>query len=242
MTTPPGPIRSGAFGHSPHARPGVLRLGHTATDVTTLGPGRRVGVWVAGCPLACRGCLTSDGLVPADSGSDVAVDTLIERLSAVSGHEGVTISGGEPLWQSEALSSLLSGLLARRPGWTVMLYSGWRLEAIRRRGGPTHRALLDRVDLLVDGPFVASRREPSVLWRGSANQRLVPLTAAGRAMIAGRPDRGVGVEVQVREDDLLSIGVPRTADEQALVDRLLTGAAQVRGAAAHRCTPPGNAA
>lgn len=226
MPAPSGPTRSGVFGHSPHARPGSLRLGHTATGVRTLGPGRRIGIWVAGCPLACAGCLTDDGLVPADSGADVAVRAVVEELLDAPDHDGLTISGGEPLWQSGALREVLAAVLPERPEWTVMLYTGWRLEAVAARGARDHVALLRHVDLLVDGPYVAARREPARLWRGSANQRLIPLTAAGAAMVAGRADEGVGIEIQVRDHDVLTIGVPRDRLEHEAVARLLSDLAR----------------
>jgi anaerobic ribonucleoside-triphosphate reductase activating protein len=198
-------------------------VGHVARDVTRLGPGRRIGLWVAGCPLACPGCLTEDDLVPADAGADVPVEALAAALLATDPeHAGLTISGGEPLWQSAALVALLERVLERRPNWNVMLYSGWRLEAVRRRGQATHRRLIELTDLLVDGPYVHALREPGRLWRGSVNQRLLPLSDAGHAMVAGRPDVGVGIEVQVRDTDVVIIGVPRNAAEQEAVGRSLS--------------------
>ena len=94
------------------------RISRLHYPVTALGPGRRLGVWVQGCPLACPGCIARDTWDPA-GGHEVAVAdlTAVWQAAVDDGADGLTVSGGEPLEQAV-------------PG---------RLPARRRCGAPAHR-------------------------------------------------------------------------------------------------------
>jgi anaerobic ribonucleoside-triphosphate reductase activating protein len=124
-------------------------------------------------------CINPAALVEQDrylTPVDEAIEQARERLRSAPHVEGVTILGGEPTDQPEALSVLLSAL--RSEGLGVMLYSGHTWERLQRRmevSSPL-RALFDQVDLLIDGPFLDKRYDPALLWRGSSNQRIRCLT------------------------------------------------------------------
>jgi anaerobic ribonucleoside-triphosphate reductase activating protein len=92
---------------------------------------------------------------------------------------GLTLSGGEPFDQAKALAILLGRVLPERPGWDVIAYSGYTLATLRQGGDA---ALLEKVDVLVDGPYRADipQRHPLA---GSGNQQVHGLTARGRAML-----------------------------------------------------------
>ncbi|MFE1828800.1 4Fe-4S single cluster domain-containing protein [Streptomyces yangpuensis] len=172
---------------------------------TVLGPGTRAVIWVQGCPLRCRGCVAAETL-PFEGGTEYTVADLTDWLCGLTDIEGVTLSGGEPFAQAAGLAALLDSVRERRPDFGAMAYSGFRYEALRR-GGPDRRALLRRLDLLVDGPYVATRRH-GLRWRGSSNQRLVALTDR-YAHVADEPDTSAGVELSVEADGALSwAGVP----------------------------------
>ncbi len=150
----------------------LIRIGLTHFPLVSLGPGLRLGIWLAGCPLRCNGCIAPEWQ-PMDSGYQTTVTELLEELQPVL-HEvdGVTLSGGEPFAQPEGLSALLREL--RQDGITdIMAYSGYQIEQLHQ-SAPETLALLDA---LVDGPFEAELPTDSP-WRGSANQRLHILTAA----------------------------------------------------------------
>ncbi|MER5764288.1 4Fe-4S single cluster domain-containing protein [Streptomyces sp. NPDC002082] len=185
---------------------------------TVLGPGVRAVIWVQGCPLRCRGCVAAETL-PFDGGTAHSVEELTDWLCGLPDIEGVTLSGGEPFSQAAELASLLDAVRARRPELSAMAYSGFRYEALRR-GGPDRQALLRRLDLLVDGPYVASRQH-GLRWRGSSNQRIIALT--GRYPDLGtEPDHSAGVELSLEADGSLSwAGVPPTPGfREGLEERL----------------------
>jgi anaerobic ribonucleoside-triphosphate reductase activating protein len=165
----------------------------------------RAVIWVQGCPLRCRDCIAQETL-SFDGGTTRTVADLAAWLGSLAGVEGVTLSGGEPFAQAEPLALLLDEVRAVRPEFTAMSYSGFTHAALRR-GTPAQRALLDRLDLLVDGPYQVARHG-DLRWRGSSNQRLIALTDRYREVLT-EPDTGAGIEFTVGIDRTLSwAGVP----------------------------------
>ena len=136
------------------------------------GPGERAVVWVQGCPRHCVGCFNPTSL-PFATKELVAVDDLFARIAGVGRIDGVTFSGGEPFSQAAALAELAKKIHGL--GLTVVCYTGYTVEQLRKAKRADWNALMEQVDLLIDGPFVQSERsnEP---YRGSLNQRLIFLT------------------------------------------------------------------
>ncbi|MFF3264876.1 4Fe-4S single cluster domain-containing protein [Streptomyces sp. NPDC002932] len=209
----------------------TLSVARRLDRCTVLGPGARAVIWVQGCPLRCRGCVAAETL-PFEGGTVHTVDELADWLSGLPDIEGVTLSGGEPFGQAEALSALLDHVRTRRPEFTAMAYSGFRYEVLLR-GGPERLALLRRLDLLVDGPYVSSARH-GLRWRGSSNQRLVALTER-YAQVGTEPDTSAGVEMTVEADGSLSwAGVPPTPGFRAGLEERLAARGFVLRAEAGR--------
>lgn len=139
------------------------------------GPGLRFALWTQGCSLRCPGCCNPHTWNPS-GGRTTTVAELLARVDAARARrprlEGVSLLGGEPFEQDDALADLAARVRAR--GLTVMAYSGYRLEELRARGS----RLLAHCDLLVDGRYVASLRTTQRRFVGSTNQRLHFLSAA----------------------------------------------------------------
>ncbi|HEY1733455.1 MAG TPA: 4Fe-4S single cluster domain-containing protein [Acidimicrobiales bacterium] len=150
----------------------LLNVGSFLPSSSANGPGRRAVLWLQGCDLRCAGCYNPE-LLAVREHRLVRVDVVAEAISRAPGLEGVTYSGGEPTLQSAALARLSSILRAR--GLTVMCYTGHVYEELVAARDPDVLALLEHVDLLVDGPY-QREWEPGGVWRGSANQRLIPLS------------------------------------------------------------------
>lgn len=102
-----------------------MLLARMITPITTLGPGNRVGIWTQGCTKRCKGCMSGE-LQTFDQTKDIPVDLLISIIVSEARRNkcrGITISGGDPLEQSEQLYFLLKGL---RSFFTdVLVYTGY---------------------------------------------------------------------------------------------------------------------
>jgi anaerobic ribonucleoside-triphosphate reductase activating protein len=153
----------------------ILFLRALHFPVYTLGPGTRVGLWVQGCGRRCPGCITPESWDFAPEKATPMAE-VVRRLRAFFGPpllpegrtqpEGLTISGGEPFDQPEALLRLLESV--RDMGVEdVLIYSGHRVEFLLTR----HPDLPELAAALVDGPFEEGTLTDSV-WKGSDNQSL----------------------------------------------------------------------
>jgi anaerobic ribonucleoside-triphosphate reductase activating protein len=168
------------------------------------GPGARYALWLQGCSIRCPGCCNPQ-LFEASGGTLVSPSRLVSEMASVRDDiEGLTLLGGEPMDQAEALLPLLHG--ARGLGLSVLLFSGFTLDELRARPEPAVRDALAAVDVLVDGRYDASRPETERLWAGSANQRFHYFTARYSPAIErpapGEPLRTV--EVRLAADGRLS--------------------------------------
>ncbi|MEU9350128.1 4Fe-4S single cluster domain-containing protein [Streptomyces griseoloalbus] len=163
------------------------RISGTHFPLETLGPGQRLGIWFQGCALACPGCMSRHTWAP-EGGTAEDVSGLLRMWEEALGRgaEGLTVSGGEPLDQADALTELLLGAARIRDradggseGADLLVYTGYEpdeLTAARRRA-------LRGADAVVTGRFRVER-PTRLVWRGSANQRLRPLTPRGETRYA----------------------------------------------------------
>jgi anaerobic ribonucleoside-triphosphate reductase activating protein len=138
------------------------------------GPGRRSVVRVQGCPIRCVGCYVPE-THDFDAGTESSVCEVAKALLSEP-HEGITILGGEPFAQPEALSWLVSQLRAREPDVHILVYSGYRFERLGRMG-PDALHVLDNIDVLIDGPYVEALKDGAGPWTGSGNQRVIDMHA-----------------------------------------------------------------
>jgi anaerobic ribonucleoside-triphosphate reductase activating protein len=152
----------------------TLKIFRRQSPVQVLGPGQRAVIWVQGCPFACPGCIVPESW-DARGGETVTLDDLSQWILSQPDLEGITLSGGEPMLQAEALNQLIDNLRQQRD-LGVMCYSGYRLETLQQQGSPAQQQLLQRLDLLVDGQY-RQQEHDNLLWRGSRNQRLLLLTS-----------------------------------------------------------------
>ena len=157
----------------------MLRVAAIVDDTRAEGPGRRWALWVQGCSIRCAACCNPE-MFDERRGEPAALAALEARIAQAraGGVEGVTFLGGEPFEQAAGLAQLARH--ARDLALTVMVFSGYPLDALRAR--PDAAALLALTDLLVDGPYDRTRPEPTPpagrRWIGSANQVMHHLTAA----------------------------------------------------------------
>lgn len=148
----------------------VLRVIDIVSGTSVDGPGLRTSVYLAGCNHQCEGCHNPDTW-PFDAGYDMEGDELVEIIT----HEGlnVTFSGGDPIYQAEHLVPIVNEL--KRRGFNIWCYTGFTLSQLAASGSQAINELLNRLDVLVDGPFVERLRDNSLCFRGSKNQNIIDL-------------------------------------------------------------------
>ena len=118
------------------------------------GPGCRAVVWVQGCWRECPDCFNPASWSLAVN-QLVSVEELAERILSEPANQGVTFSGGEPFLQASALAALAKQVKAA--GLNVMSFTGYTLAELRSPSAPEGAEdLLDQLDILIDGPFVAA--------------------------------------------------------------------------------------
>ena len=185
-----------------------LNLAEIAFDVTTLGPGRRLGLWVQGCTFRCQGCLSPEWQ-PLRPNRLVQVDNLTDLLLSHPRHNGVCMSGGEPMLQAPALLALWQQLHDARPEWNLIVFSGFRREQLLTYGSAEQQDLLLAADAFIGGPYIAALNDNQGL-RGSSNQEIwfaprARFAAAQRQAMQHAPRR---VELRWQEQQLFCIGIP----------------------------------
>lgn len=162
----------------------MLNLAGIVSDSIVDGPGIRTTIFCQGCPHHCPGCHNPETWA-FGTGTDMDEQTVFEIIKSNPLCRGVTFSGGEPFSQAEAFSRLAS--LLKESGYEVAAYSGFTFEELLA-GTPEQRTLLERIDILIDGPFLLKERSLDLNFRGSRNQRILNVPEslrAGRAVLEG---------------------------------------------------------
>lgn len=151
------------------------------------GIGVRVSLFVSGCTHHCRECFNPETW-NFDYGEPFTKETQDEILEALD-HDyiaGLTVLGGEPMEPSnqEALVSFYHLVKERFPQKNIWVYSGYTLEDELLPGGRAHTEFTDDIlsciDVLVDGEFVIEKKNITLKFRGSENQRVIDMNATRR--------------------------------------------------------------
>ena len=152
-----------------------LRIHGIVPESIVDGPGLRYVVFTQGCPHHCKGCHNPQ-THSFEGGYFIDIEEIISEYSKNPLLSGITFSGGEPFCQSQALWKL--GQEIRDLGGNVITYTGFLYEDLEKKGltDPAVKGLLSVTDLLVDGPYIEELRSLDLPFRGSSNQRLIPLS------------------------------------------------------------------
>ncbi|MCD7982463.1 MAG: anaerobic ribonucleoside-triphosphate reductase activating protein [Clostridiales bacterium] len=147
---------------------------------TENGPGVRVSLFVSGCRNRCRGCFQPDtwdffnGMEFTEEIQQQILDDL--RPSYI---RGLTLLGGDPFEpeNQEGLIDFVRTVKKTYPHKTIWAFTGYILEDDLTEGGAKFisctEELLSLIDVLVDGPFVEEKKNLTLPFRGSENQRII---------------------------------------------------------------------
>ena len=146
------------------------------------GPGVRVSLFVSGCTHRCPGCF-NEVAWDFDYGQPFTQETIDDILQLLKPDyiQGLTLLGGEPFEPQNqgAVVELLRQVKAHFPQKSIWAFSGYLFEKdiLSGRLGDTAE-YLSFLDVLVDGPYVEAKKNLSLRFRGSENQRLIDVPAS----------------------------------------------------------------
>jgi anaerobic ribonucleoside-triphosphate reductase activating protein len=149
------------------------------------GPGVRISLFVSGCTHKCKGCF-NEVAWDFEYGQPFTQETVdyILSLLAPAYVKGLTLLGGEPFepQNQPAIVDLLRQVKAKYPEKSIWAFSGYLFDRDMLSGRLGDPAVLNEflgyLDVLVDGPFVESKKDLTLRFRGSSNQRLIDVPAS----------------------------------------------------------------
>ncbi|MBR1415718.1 MAG: anaerobic ribonucleoside-triphosphate reductase activating protein [Prevotella sp.] len=144
-------------------------------DTMVDGPGFRTSIYCAGCQHQCPGCHNPQSW-DFSGGQTMTTDDIMRIVESDPYARGVTFSGGDPMYQPEGFAELARAIHDRTPQKDIWCYTGFVYEQLL--SNPRQRALLEQLDVLVDGPFVRAQRDETLVFRGSRNQRIIDVQAS----------------------------------------------------------------
>ena len=169
------------------------------------GPGVRVSLFVSGCTHRCKGCF-NEVAWDFDYGEEFTQQTIDDILSMLRPDHirGLTLLGGEPFEPQNQgpVVELLRQVRKKYPDKSIWAFSGYVFDKdiLSGRLGPWEitKEFLSYLDVLVDGPFVEAKKNLSLRFRGSENQRLidVPASLQSGEVILWRDWQGTGKEIK----------------------------------------------
>ena len=161
------------------------------------GPGVRISLFVSGCTHRCPGCFNEEtwDFLYGDPFTDETEKMILDLLSP-DYIAGLTVLGGEPLEyvNQQVLARFLERVREKFPDKSIWVYTGYIFEKdvldhMMKKWKETER-ILAAADVLVDGPFVLEKKDISLRFRGSSNQRIIDLKksmAKGKTVLWEEP-------------------------------------------------------
>lgn len=144
------------------------------SDSVVDGYGVRTVIWTQGCSHNCPFCQNPSTHSFTD-GKSYSVEEIFSELDNLKGQNGITLSGGDPLFQIDAVCEIAK--YAENIGLNIWCYTGFTYEEILEMGKKNKKYLefLKHIDVLVDGKFEMAKKDLNLLFRGSSNQRLIDM-------------------------------------------------------------------
>ena len=135
------------------------------------GEGTRCTLFVSGCTHGCKGCYNQKSWsfsAGVPFGIEMEEQILKDLKDTRIKRQGLTLSGGDPLHPRniEALLPLVQRVKRECPDKDIWVWTGYKLEELDEY----QRQMLPYIDVLIDGKFIQEQADPSLVWRGSANQ------------------------------------------------------------------------
>lgn len=161
---------------------GSINIAGVVEESYTDGLGIRYAIFVQGCSHKCKNCHNPETW-QFNGGVKYDIDTLVSEILENPLLDGVTISGGDPMYQPVEVLELVNKI-REQSKLNIWLYTGFTFEECLEN--TEMAAILNKIDILVDGEYKEENRSLHLRFRGSSNQRIinVPETlATGKVVI-----------------------------------------------------------
>ena len=129
--------------------------------------GLRTSIYFAGCKHHCKGCHNPESW-DFNGGKDMTIDEIFKIIEE--NKFNVTYSGGDPLFQNLDDLVILSKKI-HNIGLNIWLYTGFTIEYLKKNS--KYNEILENIDVIVDGPFIEEKKDLTLRFRGSSNQRII---------------------------------------------------------------------
>ena len=171
-----------------------------------LGPGKRAAIWFQGCTRNCPGCMSPSSR-PLNGGRKTIVEKVVNAILHLENIEGITISGGEPFLQLDALYSLVKNI-KNNSDLSIIVYTGYTINELRKLNDSKVDQLINgMIDILIDGEYVDELND-GVALRGSSNQIVHFLSERYKGCERVYTLKKRDSEILVSDKDLFFVGIP----------------------------------
>lgn len=143
------------------------------------GEGIRVSLFVTGCKFHCKGCFNQEAqdFTYGKEFTSESAELILNRLKDER-FDGLTLIGGDPLWQTTNDIKTLINLCkeVHKLNKNIWIWSGFTWEDVFNNNEDeykTRQELISNCDVFIDGLFEEDKKDLSLAWRGSSNQRII---------------------------------------------------------------------
>lgn len=152
-----------------------LRIAGIVKESVVDGPGIRYVIFNQGCIHNCPGCHNPE-THDLGGGYDIDTSEIICDIKKSKFLDGITFSGGEPFMQAESLLKIAENI--KILGLNLVIYTGYTFEELLDKTDLFTGKLLRLTDILIDGKFELNKRDMSLKFKGSRNQRVIDVKSS----------------------------------------------------------------
>lgn len=182
-----------------------MQIERIISDITTLGPGMRLCIWVNGCKRNCVGCV-SPRLKEFAPDNEQDVIALVNQFD-LSSIDGVTISGGEPFEQVHDLWLLVDHI--RKLGIDdILIYTGYTISELLNKNDSEIYKILSNIAVLIDGPYIHELNNDENNLLGSSNQKVIYLNAQYIPIYENYCKKQRSIQEITAGNILIGVGIP----------------------------------
>ncbi|OAB45389.1 anaerobic ribonucleoside-triphosphate reductase activating protein [Paenibacillus glacialis] len=150
------------------------------------GDGLRAVIFLSGCRHRCSGCFNPEtwNFNYGEPFTEHRQQEIINEMANNPLLDGMTLAGGDPFFSADEAADFIDKVRISLPNFSVWIYTGYMYEDIMAHMDSAEYRLLQKCQVVIDGPFIESLKNTSLPYRGSSNQRIIDIQANLRHDVA----------------------------------------------------------